>query len=156
MRQNRRLFSAYFVLALPLSAGLIALAGCGEAKLPLYPVTGTVLVDGKPAAGARVIFCPIETSSTELQKERPLGTTGPDGKFQLTTFLKDDGVPAGEFKVLVQWLGGPPTPEQQRDGYGGGGSDRLRGKYMKLDSTPLTATITEDTTELPPFELTSQ
>ena len=149
MRQKRRLFCAHFAFSLSLlSAGLSALAGCGDGKLPLYPVTGSVLVDGKPAGGAMVILCPIEASSPELQKERPFGTTGPDGKFKLTTFLKDDGVPLGEYKVLVQWVAAGAAYDERS-----GNSDRLRGKYMNLENTPLTASITEETVELPAFDL---
>jgi len=125
------------------------LAGCGDGKLPLYTVTGTILVDGQPADGAMIILCPLETASPELQRERPFGTTGPDGKFELTTFLQNDGVPVGEYKVLVQWVP-PGAPYDER---AGGGTDRLRGRYMNLQNTPLTASITKETQELPPFEL---
>ncbi len=124
------------------------LAGCGDGKLPLYPVTGTVMVDGQPASGAMVILCPTDTASPELQKERPFGTTRPDGKFKLTTFLKDDGVPLGEYKVLVQWVTAGAAYDERA-----GNSDRLRGKYMNLENTPLAASITEETVELPAFDL---
>lgn len=136
------------ILALA-SVGLLPLAGCGTGKLPLYQVSGTILVDSKPAAGAMVIFCPVEgSSSPELQKERPFGMTGPDGKFKLTTFLKDDGVPLGEYKVLVQWVNSAPAYDERADR-----SDRLRGRYMNLATTPLAATVTEETVDLPPFDL---
>jgi hypothetical protein len=153
MRQEQRYFSARSVFTLSLyAAGLATLAGCGDGKLPLYPVTGTVLVDSKPATGARVIFCPVEASSSpELQKERPYGLCGPDGKFTLTTFLQDDGVPLGEYKVLVQWVD-PAAAYDER----AAGGDRLHGRYMNLQNTPLTATITEETVELPPLDLKSR
>lgn len=96
-----------------------------------------------------VIFCPVEgTSSPELQRERPFGNAGPDGKFAVTTFLKDDGIPVGEYKVLVQW-NVPGAAYDER----AGNRDRLRGRFMNLQNTPLTATITEETLELPPFDL---
>jgi hypothetical protein len=150
MRPKRSFFwaaSAVTFAFFPL--GLISLVGCGDGKLPLYPVTGSVLVDSKPAEGAMVIFCPVEgTSSPELQEERPFGVTGPDGKFVITTFLKDDGIPAGDYKVLAQWaVRGAAYDERS------GAVDRLRGRYMNLQNTPLAATITEETLELPPFDL---
>jgi hypothetical protein len=135
--------------------GLFAVAGCGEGKIPLYPVTGKVLVDGQPAAGAMVIFCPIE-GSEELMRERPLGIAGADGTFLLTTFLKDDGAPAGQYKVIAQWTTNSTSADPRRAGRGGGGVDRLRGKYFNLDRTPFTATIEEGTNELAPFELSSR
>jgi hypothetical protein len=150
MRQNRKLTSADIALTLALlTIGLPLFTGCGDGKLPLYPVTGTIMVDGKPADGAMVIFCPLESSSPELRKERPFGTTGPDGKFKLTTFLQDDGIPLGEYKVLVQWIPAGAAYDERA----GGGADRLRGRYMNLEKTPLQTTITKEALELPPFDL---
>jgi len=135
------------------AAGLLAISGCGKGGLRTYPVTGTVLVDGRPAEGAMLIFCPV-AGSQELQKKRPSGTSGPDGKFQLTTDSKDDGAPAGEYKIIAQWYGkvgkdkfGRPAVE---------GEDRFRGKYMNLDKTEFKATVNEGATELPPIELKSK
>jgi hypothetical protein len=153
MRQNRISMRAdAFYAVVLLGAGLLALSGCGDGKLPLCPVTGSVLVDGKPAEGAMVIFCPEESSSSpELQRERPFGTTGPDGKFLVTTFHKEDGIPVGQYKVLVQW-NAPGAAYDERTG----NRDRLRGKYMNLQTTPLSATIAKDTLELAPFDLKSR
>jgi len=130
----------------------LAILGCGDGKIVRYPVTGTVKVDGKPVTGAMVVLCPVE-GPEELMRERPVGSTGPDGKFLLTTLEKDDGAPAGQYKVLVQWLSGAPQGDVDR---GGGPVDRLRGKYFNLERTPLTATISEGPTDLPPFELMSR
>ena len=44
--------------AIPALMVLLAASGCGDAEIARYPVTGTVLVDNKPAEGAMVIFCP--------------------------------------------------------------------------------------------------
>ena len=153
MRPKRSFFCAASAVTVAfISIALTSLVGCGDGKLPLYPVTGSVLVDGKPAEGAMVIFCPVEgKSSPELQRERPFGNTGPDGKFALTTFNKDDGVPLGEYKILVQWS----TPGAAYDERAGT-RDRLRGRYMNLQNTPLAATITGETLELPPFDLKTQ
>jgi hypothetical protein len=150
MRRNRVPLRAHALCSFALLvAGVAALSGCGDGKLPLYPVTGTVLVDSKPAEGAMVIFCPVEGSSPpELLRERPFGNSGPDGKFLVTTFLKDDGIPAGDYKILVKWaVRGPAFDERS------GAVDRLRGRYMNLENTPLTAKITGDSVELPPFDL---
>jgi hypothetical protein len=143
------------VRPLAVSACLVALlpfAGCGEGKIPLYPVTGKILVDGQPANGAMVIFCPIE-GSEQLMRERPIGFAGADGSFQLTTFLKDDGAPAGQYKIIARWAPGSAGDDPSMPL---GGADKLRGKYFNLDRTTLTATIEEGSNELPPFELSSK
>jgi hypothetical protein len=131
---------------------VVVFAGCGDGKISRYPVTGSVTVDGKPAEGAMVIFCPTE-GSEELQKTRPFALTDASGKFQLTTFGETDGAPAGNYKILIQW----PVKLQPdaRNPQGGFGEDRLKGRYMNLEKSQLTATIEEGPTDLPPFALTS-
>src|SRR5215470_9585167 len=79
------------LVALPLA--LLLSVGCGKANLPTYPVRGMVLVDSRPAEGAIVTLCPSE-GSEQFKRERPTGIADNGGKFQLTTFIKDDGAPA--------------------------------------------------------------
>jgi hypothetical protein len=128
---------------------LVTVGGCGDGKLAVYSVSGVVKVDSKPADGAMVIFCPTD-GSEELLKLRPYAFTDPDGKYQLTTFDQGDGAPAGNYKVIIQWPA--KTGADQR---GGTGPDRLRGRYMNLERSQLTAKVDDDT-EVPPFELTSK
>ena len=93
MRCCRALFHRpWFPLALA-SLAVVSIAGCGDGQIKRYPVKGSVTVDGKPADGAMVIFCPTENSSPEIQRQRPFGFTGPDGHFELTTLTKADGSP---------------------------------------------------------------
>lgn len=153
-----RLFTRYMdpqrrALLLTILSGILVFAGCGKGKLAVHPVTGVVRVDGKPAPGAMVILCPVG-GSDKLQRERPYGTADGEGKFTLTTFDKGDGAPAGEYKVLVQWMA-PPKPGADRD-RGEGSPDRLRGKYMNLANSQLHATVGSGATELPPFDLKTQ
>jgi hypothetical protein len=149
LRQCGRLAAGICLVA------ITSLAGCGDGRIARYPVTGKVLVDGKPAPGAMVIFCPIE-GSDELMRERPIGFAGPDGTFQLTTFVTNDGAPAGDYKVIARWPANSPSQRPVDPGVRGRiPPDRLRGKYFNLDRTPLTATVIEGDNELPPFELTS-
>jgi hypothetical protein len=140
-------------VAFALLAGLIAASGCGDGKIPRYPVHGSVNIDGRPADGAMVIFCPVGGSEA-VQKTRPFGFTGPDGKFELTTLNKADGSPTGEYKVLIQWPAN--AQEEATAGRRTLGADRLNGRYMNLQKTQLTATIKDGPTDLPPFELKSQ
>jgi hypothetical protein len=81
------------------AAVLGVLVGCGGsgAELPATsPVSGTVLLDGKPLEGAAVRFY------REDKVDRPaIGVTGSDGKFKLTTFNTNDGAQPGTYKVTV-------------------------------------------------------
>lgn len=151
-----------------LLASLSTVFGCGDGRVARYPVFGAVHVDGQPAAGAIVVFCPTETSP-EAERLRPAGRTDVAGNFKLTTIDPDDGAPAGTYKIMVQWpegaeaaagAGGPnglPAAAVDRGGRGGPRpADRLQGKYYSLERTPLTASVEEQANELPPFELTSK
>lgn len=152
MRSNVTSFMPFRAALLALAVGTaVAVSGCGNDKMSTRPVTGTVLVNKKPAAGAMVIFCPT-SGSEELMKMRPFGVVGADGKFELTSFDKGDGLPEGDYKVLVRWPAS--SSGNQVDGtVSMTGPDRLRGKYMNLEKTPLSVKVESSTSELPPFEL---
>jgi hypothetical protein len=158
MRPRPSYFCHVSRLVCALSAvSVLGITGCGDGKIKRFPVTCTVNVDGKPAAGAMVIFCPVD-GPPELMRQRPAGITDASGKFQLTTLGTNDGVPAGKYKVLVQWPSGNPEQADSSSGVPalGRGPDRLKHKYYNLDHTPLAATIEPETKELPPFELQSK
>lgn len=76
------------VLALPAT-------GCGKPKPPTAPVTGRVLLDGKPVAGAAVMFEPVDGGVPAR------GSTAADGGFKLSTFGRDDGALVGRHRVSV-------------------------------------------------------
>ncbi len=60
------------------------------------PVTGMLMLDGKPVAGATLTFHPADGA------QRPaIGKTGPDGKFKLTTFEINDGAVPGDYRVTI-------------------------------------------------------
>lgn len=134
-------------VGLVLIVGLIV--GCGNNPLGLQPVTGTVTVDGKPAAGVRLVFCPVNASE-EVMKQRPMGTTDDQGKYSLTTFVLGDGAPPADYKISATWLSAPK--QAVVDERGSVGTDRFMNKYAIPDQSGITATIAEDTTELPVME----
>jgi hypothetical protein len=135
------------------ASGFLTLVGCGDGRIALYPVTGTVMVDGQPAEEAQVIFCPIEgEASEELARLRPMGRTDASGKYQLFTFDFNDGAPAGNYKVMVRW-DGPSPAAGDREGRGPKPMDRLRGRYFNPEASGLTASVKEEATEIPPFDL---
>ena len=156
MRQHRARASLLPLAGIVLGVMGLTLSGCGNGRIPTYEVNGQVSVNGRPAEGAIVVFCPVDPSA-ELEHLRPAGMANSSGQFTLTTFEPSDGAPAGEYKVLVKWPA--PTPASQerdaRPGSANKGPDRLRGKYYSFESTPLKATIEEQSNQLPPFELKS-
>lgn len=82
---------------------------------PLVPVTGNIMVDGKPAAGVRVVpepAHPVEGFAF------PEVLTDAQGHFELSTYEPKDGIPNDEYKLTFAW------PDFA-------GNDRLHGRYAK-------------------------
>ena len=76
------------------SALALLLAGCGGSRPQCVPVTGKVLIDGKPLAAGVVRVVP--------GKHRPAtGQIQKDGTFRLTTFVDGDGCVTGTHAVEV-------------------------------------------------------
>jgi hypothetical protein len=134
-------------------ASLMAFSGCSDGKIGRNKVNGVVNVDGKPAPGMMVIFCPIG-GTPEFQKARPMGLTKEDGTFEVNTFGGADGAPAGQYKVLMNWPAKSKGPS--RDGMGQMGFDRLQGRYNNLEKSPFTVEVKSGTNDLQPFELKSR
>lgn len=126
----------------------LACAGCGKGPvLDLVPVSGSVEHAGKPIAEASVVFHP----ETPLPPgtHNPLAATGPDGTFKLTTMNPGDGAPPGHYRVTVELRARRLVGEEHvRDG-----KHLLHESYTRPDTTPLKATIPNEATVLPPFQL---
>jgi Carboxypeptidase regulatory-like domain len=116
---------------------LIGLAGCGGGS-KTSPVSGVVLLDGKPVADATVQFVPQEKGRDAT------GQTDKNGEFAIR-----DGVVPGEYKVVIS----PPTgvadttkyttsedamsaakPQPKKD-------SGFPQKYSRPDQTPLTQSV---------------
>ncbi|WP_143206586.1 hypothetical protein [Singulisphaera sp. GP187] len=127
--------------------GLFAF-GCGdETSGPaIYPISGKVLVDGRPAAKAQVSFHALNGPGGETLQ--PIAIAEADGSFRPSTRFSHDGAPAGNYVVTVVW------PKVNLDhGEEVAGPDLLRGKYSDPARSGLTATIKEGENTLPPFQL---
>jgi hypothetical protein len=80
---------------------LIGNQGCGSSDRA--SVTGKLLrSDGSPLVGARIIATSAETGKSAY------GTTDKDGEFTLGVVQEGDGVPPGDYKVMImEDLGDP-------------------------------------------------
>jgi hypothetical protein len=129
------------------------IAGCSkteEGRIPVYPVSGKVTVNGQSAAGARVVFYGATPDLTGPGTPAPAGTTDENGEFRLRSYDPEDGAPAGEFKVTVDWPE-PIPPNVDQEMYRP--KDRLQGRYSNPDKSGLRITVPEGGGELPPIEL---
>jgi hypothetical protein len=73
---------------------LLVLAGCGRSRTPCVPVSGQVLLDGKPVSAGFIRLIP--------EKGRPAsGTLDADGRFRLATYEDGDGCILGTHTVVI-------------------------------------------------------
>lgn len=124
--------------------------GCGKGgpQLPkCYPVSGKVLVNGKPAARAIVGFHP-QAAQPDGKKYGGSTFTNDDGSFRMTTFTAGDGVPAGDYVITIEstWI--------QKDGQDVGVPDQLKGEYAQPEKSTLKVTVTNKAVTLDPYDLT--
>ena len=83
------------VRGLNLVVCLLVLGGCGPHRPETAPVSGVVLLDGKPLAKAQVMFVLADGG-------RPaLGETDAEGQYQLSTFEDGDGALVGRHGVAI-------------------------------------------------------
>jgi hypothetical protein len=127
---------------------LAFLAGCGtgDGKRPVFPVAGKVLVDGKPATDAYLVFYP--TNSADTLAPKPTAVADEQGNLVVTTYVTGDGAPAGEYKVGIEW---PKMVNQfgriQR------GPDQLGGKFKDSATSKWTVRIANGPNTLPDFDI---
>jgi hypothetical protein len=155
-----------FVSIVLFSGLVLSFTACSNDKLTTYPVSGNVTKAGKPVEGAAVLFFPQGGSQQFQELVPPRATTGPDGSYQLATYSQDDGAPSGAYKVTITW-NAPPRGYQERKSVhdfadddpeaeqveGSEAPDLLRGQYGDPATTPLLATVGEEETQIPAFDL---
>lgn len=127
----------------------VSLVGCHYTREPaVFPVAGQVVVNGKPAGGATVNFHPQATDG-EVAEARPTGKTDADGRFRLTTREVNDGAPASNYKVTINWAKSDIRPGQPAE------DARvirlLPSEYFLANRTPLTANVKPAPNELATF-----
>jgi len=137
-----------------LPCGLLALAalimpGCGEDeghRFPVHPTGGKVTLGGKPVAKAIVRFHPTDPATVKIPDGKQglpvvLTTeTDADGAFTLSTYLADDGIPAGDYKVTVA-IGLNESDVENGDGAPSSRAPTVANIYRDPASTPLKATV---------------
>jgi hypothetical protein len=107
---------------------LLCCAACGSKDIPgrrpVHPVEGKVSWQNQPPVGALVVFHPLDGSAPgDWPTGYPHGTVRSDGVFALSTYGHEDGAPAGEYAVTVQWH--TSTSMEEEDS----GGDRWQGRF---------------------------
>jgi hypothetical protein len=120
---------------------------CGGDKRfkPTYPVRGQVFFEGKPAAGAAIRFQAVGVEEHPWTK--PSAEVDDNGDFTVTTYRKDDGMPAGKYEVAIIWLPkGYVGPIEK--------GNKLPARYADPATSGLTVEVQNSENVLPSFHLT--
>ncbi|MBN2578519.1 MAG: hypothetical protein JXB10_05960 [Pirellulales bacterium] len=89
-RLNRR----WSLLPACLALGLMPFAGCSDGRPKRVPVSGRVLIDGRPLEAGFIRMVPRGNRPAE-------GELDADGRFVLGTFEENDGCVPGKHRVQV-------------------------------------------------------
>lgn len=131
------------------------ITGCGGSNDPGYllqvhPTSGNVTRAGQPVKQAFVRFVPVDPKTVAV----PAGKTGPEvllatqtddnGHYEMSSYYKGDGVPAGEYKVVVSELPKGSellTEDVQSQAIAEAAQNGKHPKYSDVYDTPLRATV---------------
>jgi hypothetical protein len=125
-----------------LLCGLSTIVGCSGAP-QVAPVEGVVKLDGKPVAGALVIF--------EPEGESPIQSTGVTdelGQFRLRSNDGREGAVVGSHRVVVRGASSfAVATDKEADEVApvsDSAGDAIPADYLRVDRTPLRQEITAD------------
>jgi hypothetical protein len=141
------------IAAFALSAFILMLSACATDE-KLLAITGEVIVGGKPAVGALLMFHPDPPGDPKTTFPAT-AKAGSDGKFSLDTGLKS-GVRPGKYVVTITWPdpGKTLTDAQKMMGVNPEDApDLLGGRYATREKTDLKADIQPGSTTSLKFEL---
>lgn len=108
------------------------IVGCGDGAPERYPVSGTVLIDGKPLTHGLVTFYPTSGRSS-------FGQVNAEGRFTLSSRKAGDGVLPGSQRVTVK--GSESLNEKQTKWH-------APKKYANQDTSGIVIEITEPVDDL--------
>ena len=103
-----RIFNVFGTTALSLAVLAFIFTGCGYRRPAQVKTTGTVTLDGEPVENASLMFIP--------DSGRPASAnTNTNGDFQVSSYGGNDGLPAGNYRVMVTKLVLKDRFQQQYD-----------------------------------------
>jgi hypothetical protein len=133
MRFSTQCIVLFIVLA-------VAFAGCSgnrRPKLPTtFPVTGVVTLEGKPVAGASVMF-----NATVGGGYGAVAVTDAAGRYVVTTFVPGDGVVPGDYSVAIKKMVLATSGDESPMAGSGDPKNVLPAKYADDSTSGFKATV---------------
>ena len=142
-------FNVWFLLV-----AIACVAGCSRSGDPsrkiVIPVKGIIIVDGQtPSSPVSIVCEPVGGVDVENPTVSQC-VTNTDGSFALSTYESGDGVPPGEYVLLITW--GKMNVISMS--YGG---DEFKGKYNTVPKSPKRFTVEDgDAVDLGVINLTTK
>ncbi len=143
---TQRKFGAFVVAAL-----LLSTFGCSAAdnRLPVFLAKGELSLSDKAIQGAWIVLHPKDANlrSPDGKAICPHGRIGSDGTFVLTSYETNDGAPAGQYAVTLEFR----KIVKYSNGAWGPGPNLVPKQYTKPSTSPLVVQIAEGPNQLPPM-----
>ncbi len=138
------------VATFPFAAFVVLIASCSSSER-LHIVRGKILVNGKPAAGAMLVFHP---EGGGMQSTPATAIASEDGTFHLVTGPKS-GARAGKYVVTVVWPDPTKKPNEKQlmMGLAPDAPDLLAGRFANPKSSTLRVEIKSGENDLEPMDL---
>jgi hypothetical protein len=136
-----------------LGAVLLTLVGCSDAP-KVAPVSGKVLLNGKPLANATVTFSPIAKPGEVNAGDGSVGQTNDKGEYTLTNSRGLPGAQVGSHRIRISVIGAQAgNGDERRSRVGPAPKDPVPLRYNAQSA--LTFDVTSGGTNQADFELTS-
>jgi hypothetical protein len=137
------------ILALLLALAVVLPASCSKKpeRKPLFAVTGKLVDGDKPAARAVVFFRARGAAGPGVLL--PVGKVAADGVFHASTYLANDGAPAGEYVLTAIW---PKIPKDAPADWDEG-PDQLAGRCSDPKTSPWHIRVEEKANDLGTLDL---
>ena len=138
-----------------LMAFALMVAGCsgnGD-RVAVYPVKGTLMINGEAPEGALIVLHPVQAPAAvgepaSVEVPTPSARVKKDGSFQVTTYEAEDGAPKGQYVAAIQW-----NKLVKRGGDYAPGPNAAPKAYGSRDTSPWKITVDESATELQPIAI---
>jgi hypothetical protein len=111
-----------------------AIAGCGEKNWAT--VHGTITMNGAPIGPGTIMFEPANTVDTRARSG--IGNFKEDGKYTVRSAGRREGIPAGEYRVLID---GKPAESSGDEFVDPSKITKIPAKYQNSERSGLTATL---------------
>jgi len=131
-----------------------SLLGCGGPSGPprkeTVRVKGQLTVDGQPPGSPLQIVCHNKAGLDTKMPTVSQSITDADGKFEIATYQKGDGVPPGDYVLTVTWL------EFNAMSMSYGGKDKLNKRYDDPAKSEITFSVADKPVDLGEIKLTTK